>query len=249
MAIFFGSPSALVNYFSDPGTRLDTGGGSLRSVSSLVLKPFLGVACVMGWCLWVERNPHAAPRKTLLVTLAAAAGIVVVYATFAYNRGSMVAPLVALLAVYGARVRRIPLRAVLIVGLVALLAVTAVRGYRDTTLPNGTITNDSALTRIANNTNLNDELQTYGGGPQFVAFLLEDTHYARDLHYGKTLVSSAMSPVPVLGASFRPSSGVTFYNELVYGSANFLDQIIPFQGELFITFTCPACCWASSCSA
>ena len=98
MAIFFGSPSTLVSYFSDPGTRLDTGGGSLRTVSSLVLKPFLGVACVMAWCLWVERNPNAAPRKTVLVTLAAAAGIVVVYATFAYNRGSIVAPLVALLA-------------------------------------------------------------------------------------------------------------------------------------------------------
>ena len=48
-----------------------------------------------------------------------------------------------------------------------------------------------------------------------------------------------MSPVPVVGASFRPSSGVTFYNELVYGSANVVDQIIPFQGELFINFHLP----------
>ena len=239
MAIFFGSPSTLVSYFSDPGTRLETGGGSLRTVSALVLKPFLGVACVMAWCLWVEGNPNAAPRKTLLVTLAAAAGLILVYATFAYNRGSILAPVVALLAAYGARVQRIPVRAVLIVGLVALLGVTAVRGYRDRTQPDGTISNASALKRVVNNSDFNEELQTYAGGPQFLAFLLEDTHYARDLHHGKTLVSSAMSPVPVVGAPFRPSSGVTFYNKLVYGSADVVDQIIPFQGELFINFHLP----------
>ena len=117
--------------------------------------------------------------------------------------------------------------------------MTAVRGYRDRTLPDGTISNASALKRIVNNSDFNEELQTYAGGPQFLAFLLQDTHYARDLHHGKTLVSSAMSPVPVVGAQFRPSSGVTFYNELVYGSADCVDQIIPFQGELFINFHLP----------
>ncbi len=193
----------------------------------------------MGWCVWVERNPDAPPRKALLVTLATAVGIVLVYASFSYNRGSIVAPLLALLAVYGARVRRIPLRAVVIVAFVGLLAVTGVRVYRDNTLSDGTISNEPALKRIVNNSDFNQELQTYAGGPQFLAFLLQDTHYARDLHYGKTLLSSAMSPVPILGASFRQSSGVTFYNELVYGSADSRDQILPFQGELFINFHLP----------
>jgi hypothetical protein len=239
IAIFFGSPSALVDYFSDPGPNLDIDGGSLRTVSGLILKPFLGIACVMAWCLWVERNPNAAPRTALLVTLATALGIALVYASFTYNRGSIVAPLVALLAVYGARVRRIPLRAVLIVGLVALLAVTAVRAYRDRTLPNGTIDNQPTLQRIVNNSDFNEELQIYAGGPQFLGYLLQETHHARNLHYGETLFSSAMSPIPIVGASFRPLSGVTFYNELVYGSTNFHDQIIPFQGELFINFHLP----------
>ena len=49
-----------------------------------------------------------------------------------------------------------------------------------------------------------------------------------------------MLPVPVLGESFRPTSGVMLYNEMIYGKNSFRDQIIPFQGELFLNFHIPA---------
>jgi hypothetical protein len=45
-----------------------------------------------------------------------------------------------------------------------------------------------------------------------------------------------MLPVPTLGAPFRRNSGVVLFNRLIYGDQPVGDQIVPFQGELFLDF-------------
>lgn len=47
---------------------------------------------------------------------------------------------------------------------------------------------------------------------------------------------SLVYPVPILGKPFRDTSAVAIYNNLIYNDPNTVDQIVPFQGELFINF-------------
>ena len=62
---------------------------------------------------------------------------------------------------------------------------------------------------------------------------------ADQLGSGRMLLASLVYPVPVLGKAFRDESGVRLYNRMIYGDSGILDQIVPFQGELFLTFHVP----------
>jgi hypothetical protein len=66
--------------------------------------------------------------------------------------------------------------------------------------------------------------------------LLDETGWGKSLYWGSSLLGSAMHAVPVLGKGFRDSSGVAIYNQAIYGNSGIEDQIVPFQGELFINF-------------
>lgn len=48
-----------------------------------------------------------------------------------------------------------------------------------------------------------------------------------------------LSPVPVLGKSFRDNSGFTVFNKLIYGDIGVADQVIPFYLELFYNLHLP----------
>ena len=113
----------------------------------------------------MERNRHAAPRKTFLVTLAAVAGIVFVYASFRYNRGSIVAPLRG--SACGLRRPGAPHPAT---GGPDRRLRRAARGDRGSRLSRpdtacGTLTNEPALKRIVNKSDFNEELQSYAVEP------------------------------------------------------------------------------------
>jgi hypothetical protein len=101
------------------------------------------------------------------------------------------------------------------------------------------LTDASTREAVLRQVNLSDEIQIYTVAPQALGYLLDGTDFGRHPRYGKTLVSSAMYPVPVLGGPFRSSSGTVVYNRLVYGRSGNLDQVVPFQGELFLDFTFP----------
>ena len=83
---------------------------------------------------------------------------------------------------------------------------------------------------------LSTQIQVYAAGPQFLGFFLDAMGWGRSLSYGSTLLSSALSPVPYIGKGFRDSNGIVLYNRVIYGQEGIDDQIIPFQGELFINF-------------
>jgi hypothetical protein len=241
LVLTFHNLDSILGYFANknsaaPQTVEDH---SVSKVAGVVLRPFLGFVCVIAWCNWIDRGRRR-PAALIGATAFAAGAILISYGTFAYNRGSFVTPLVALLAVYGMRVGRLKLRWLLVLGVVGAVLLTAFRVYRasDVTLGQAVV-NSQQRQQIAAKTSVNKELQLYAGAPQFTGFLLAKTDYAGNLRYGKTIVASAMSPVPSLGKSFRPDSGTELYNRLIYGNLPVVDQVIPFQGELFINFHVP----------
>ncbi|HYP13741.1 MAG TPA: hypothetical protein VEQ63_07445, partial [Bryobacteraceae bacterium] len=85
---------------------------------------------------------------------------------------------------------------------------------------------------------LSEGIQLYGGGPQFVGYLLEQ-QAEEPLYWGSTLIASALAPVPVVGRDFRYSSGTAIYNYMIYGSTTSADQVVPFSGELLMNFHLP----------
>jgi hypothetical protein len=249
----FGSFASLVSYFENPqnyagstkGTNVLLNRGSLVYTAGLMLKPFLGMACVIAWCAWIERSNRHHTVSLVFVTLLTGAAIAI--STFSYNRGSFVAPLVSLAAVYGARVRRIRLPSIIVTGLVAVALLSVFQSYRS--FVSGYPAHDVSLQQaigdagirqqILQEADVNEVLQVYGGGPQYLAFLLKQTDYAADLHYGRTTLSSVLYPAPAVGKPFRASSGVEIYNELLYGRVGQIDQVVPFRGELFLDFHLP----------
>jgi hypothetical protein len=242
LLLTFHGVNSIFGYFSNSTkSQPDVNASSATKVAGLVLRAFLGFACVAAWCRWIDQRkrwqqPGAAVAGTALAGLA----IFVSYGTFSYNRGAFVAPLVALLAVYGVSVRPLRLRWLLVMGVIGIVLLTAFRVYRTSGLTLGhAIRDPQERHQITHHTSVNKELQIYAGGPQFAGFLLDRTDYGRNLHYGKTLFGTAISPVPALGRPFRKSSGVNLYNRLIYGNVDINDQIIPFQGELFINFQLP----------
>jgi hypothetical protein len=242
MALAYHSPGALVDYFRNPAGHVglqNTVGqsGPIKSVS-LWLRPFLAASLLIPWSLWVD---HRVGRRRLAwLTLAIGIPVALASATYSYNRSSIVVPLVALFAVYGTRVRRIRFAVVILIALLALVLLTTARAYRNSNVSiSKTVTSSAAREQVLNKVSLSHEIQIYTSAPQFLGFLLSRTNFGHDPKYGRTLVSSLMYPVPLLGKPFRAHSGTLIYNRLIYGNTEYPDQVVPFQGELFLDFTVP----------
>ncbi len=165
-------------------------------------------------------------------------------ATYNYNRGSVVVPVVALVTAYSCFGRRqSPAR------IVALLAIVATLGfmfgeYRDVyTGTRGGAINAAAAGLNRPGDSFADNLQGYGNGPQFWAVAVQEVDRT-GMRHGESIVSSALDPVPVLGKPFRNASGpytsgTTLYNELIYGEPDVRDQILGFGAELYWNFGIP----------
>ncbi|MGI8551767.1 MAG: hypothetical protein ACR2PL_13415 [Dehalococcoidia bacterium] len=242
LALNFGSVGDILSYFTSSQTNelLDTASSAtLRTAAPLFLKPFLGFAFVMIWCMWVDRYGRTSTRiPRLLVTGGLAMLVALVYATFSFNRGAFVFPLIAMISVYLSRVRRIPIKVLISVSFVAILLM-AFSGFRNGSKPQEVGTNNAK--RVSNfqhapQFDFNEQVQVYGVAPQFGGYLFEQTNYARKPYWGGTLLPSILSPIPILGKPFRDSSGATIYNNLIYGPVGIADIPLSLQGELFINF-------------
>lgn len=237
----FGGVGGLAAYFShttpDPA-ELAHASDSATNVIGIICRSFLGFGFVVLWSIWISARAHGR-LATVVVTALTAVLTVISYSTFSYNRGAFVAPLVALLAVYGTRVRRLSLPTILMLALLGVFLLGGFRLFRgaDASLGEGLTSQRGAL---LGKVDLNKELQVYAAAPQYLGFLLEQTHYAEEPSYGRGLLGSLMAPVPGLGKPFRSTSDVAVYNRLIYGSGTtFQDQVVPLQGELYINFLLP----------
>ena len=237
LALAFPSVGALVAYFSGQGDIFEEGPATLAGAESQFLRPFLAYGVIILWAARIARRRPGArlqPLEMGLIVVAIGAS-----ATYNYNRGSVVVPLLALVTAYSCFGRRqSPAR------IVALLAILAVLGfmfgeYRDFySGTHGGAINPAAAGLDRPGTSFADNLQGYGNGPQFWAVVVQEVDQT-GMRDGESIVSSAMDPVPVLGKPFRNASGTTVYNELIYGQPDISDQILGFGAELYWNFGIP----------
>ena len=232
----FGGLSGYLQYVTVPETHfvMAEASTSLEEAVGTFLRPFLPFGLMLWWSTGI--SPRTYHRKHVFSTLLLL--VALIPATASYNRASMVGPTLTVLATYSLTVRRLSVRTVALVGLGLLLAGVAFGAYRHANMAGPSTSVHAPTSRFQE---VNEFLQVYGEGPQFLGFLLERTQ-TEPLHLGRTLVGSLLYPVPILGKDFRESSGVHFYNRLIYGRRGVVDQIIPASGELLLNFHLAAVC-------
>lgn len=238
--LYFRSVDLFIEYLMAPANRIaltQSYSGTLTGALSTFLRPFLGFSIALAWSLWIDKSKeHRSPLTLGLVTVIVLVALLVVNLSFNYNRGAVVGPILSMIAVYSLRVRRISLKSLAILSAVALGPLLLWGTYRTTNLSLSDLASPDVLTRMIEVSDPSVNLQVYGGGPQFTGFLLEETGWGLPPYLGKTLISSFLYPVPVLGKAFRLTSAVTLYNMLIYNNPDIIDQVVPFAGELFINF-------------
>ena len=234
MAAAFGSPAQLLEYFLSEDEFPAETDSSLLALAGTFLRPFLAIGLVAWWGRVVSRGNW---RRSTLAAVVAAVLLTLANMTFGFNRAAFMFPLISMLAVYSAKVRRVPFgltAAGVAVALPLLLSLAALRSSR---MVGGKA--PEAFTAEAFLRDTSENLQAYAGGPQFLALFADRIGWGEKLYGGSTLLSSAMSPVPILGKGFRGGSGPALYNEAIYGIAGIEDQILPCAIELFANFHLP----------
>jgi hypothetical protein len=229
----FGSMDALFHFFSNPAQYANESAYSgARKGLGLILRPFLILGVIGWWSKRVAGRPSTSLR--VAETAIAVIVIVVVGISYSFNRAAFAVPLVALLSTYSGWVRRTPLLILGLLSFVGIGSLLAIGSYRSSGFGAGDVLRDpAAQALLRDQVHPLDQLQVYGGGPQFTAFLIRANELSRS-DAGGTLFGSLVSPVPVFGKPFRSASGPAVYNRLIYGTSTILDQLIPFPGELFI---------------
>jgi hypothetical protein len=238
LALTFPSVGALVDYFSGHGDIFEEQGpATLAAAAGQFLRPFLAYGVIILWAARIARRRPGArlqPLELGLIVVAIGAS-----ATYNYNRGSVVVPLLALVTAYSCFGRRqSPAR------IVALLALLAALGfvfgeYRDVySGTRGGAINPAEAGLDQPAVSFADTVQGYGNGPQFWAVAIQEVDKT-GLRHADSIVSSAMFPVPVLGKPFRKTSGPVVYNELIYGEPDITDQNLPLGAELYWNFGIP----------
>ncbi|GEM_PF-1981510 len=233
----FRHPAELFLYFQDPASMTEMKEnmeGTWTGLLTTILRPFLAFGLV-AW--WANSKDSGSPAwRSSLVGLVAVVGITIANLTFSFNRAAFVFPLLCLAAVYNARVRRIPFGVTILAVALFMPLLIAIGSYRSTPETGGA----SAETTLAEAANdVSENLQAYAGGPQYTAIFYDRIGWGERPYGGSTLIASVMSPIPVLGKSFRETSGPALFNLAIYGTLGIEDQIIPFSAELFANFHLP----------
>lgn len=237
----FGGLAGLLDYYSNPvifhDVYLDSS-STWRGVGAMFLKPFLGFAVVMMWCRWLDSGARTASalRRCLIATFVVA-GVVFSFSVFNFNRGLLAVPLLAVATLPQIKGDRPSWRIMALVGLLFLLLTPLYVLYRSGTEPGTDLLSSSSRQASAQDQiKVSDFAQMYGGAPQYLAFLLEQSHWGINPRWGVVTISSIVAPVPVLGKPFRPNSGFSIFNRMLYGTDAILDQNVPFHGEPFLDF-------------
>ncbi len=238
LLLAFRSFGAISAALTDPAQFKDLSSmneGTLAGAASTFLRPFLLNAIILFWCHWLDSHPGAATSlKRAGMTAAAVLGVMVVGATYGFNRAAFMVPLAAMAAAYSAQVHRISVPALTLAGLLFGGLGLLLGGYRSGTVTAGELTDGATRDEMMFSSSPQAQLQIYGNAPQFAAFLLDAVELMDARFTPRTLLGSLMTPVPILGKGIRDESGVKLYNYLLYGDDETVDQIIPFEAEVYL---------------
>jgi hypothetical protein len=234
----FGSVALLTEYFTNPGAFQEYDrelNGTVRGLIGIFFRPYFAIGMVAWWASTVDQ-PSSSFRR-IIVSILAAAGVLLANLTFSFNRAAFVFPLVGMLAVFSMRVKRLNPLVMVTSALVAFPVLVALGSYRTGPDQADEFQSGRAFEKAIEGAS--EQIQVYGAAPHFTAFFYQRMNWAQPPLGGYSLLASAMTPVPVLGKSFREGNGPALYNRAIYGSAGFEDQIIPFPSELFVNWHIP----------
>ena len=211
----------------------DAGADGVMTVVRLLLRPFLAAAAIAILSnVLLARGPSLAGRRKLVVLGGCVVLVVLSSITLDARRAPLLAALLALLAAYGLITNRPSIRALLMLGVGATAAFLAVRVLRSPDQPfsllfNSTGADEGLLSAF------NTEVQSYAGGLQMVAFLLDHVDSLGDPLYGRGQIYTAIAPLPRLGESVRDETPGALYNSLFIDRQ---DQVLPLAGQLYLDF-------------
>lgn len=229
----FGTPGRMIEYLLSAEEISTEPDSSLAGAAGTFLRPFLAFALVAAWSRWAAR---ASLTVRCLTLFALALCVTIANMTYSFNRAAFVFPLISLLAVFSATVRRIPFAATALVMLAAFPLLIGVGMFRSSRMIGGQPVATDFTTWLEQTST---SVQAYAGGPQFTALFCERLGWGESLYDGSTLIASVMSPVPILGKGFREGNGPALYNQAIYDVRYIQDQILPFSVELFANFHLP----------
>jgi hypothetical protein len=233
---FYGGIGGFIAYASTPDEQRlrDEEAATIAGALGNLLRHFLGFSIVWTWSEWVQRRSRTENFKLIAIATAAVAGMLML-ANFSYNRGNMVAPLLALTAAYSRHVRHISFAVAATAGSVLLFVAFVFGEYRSTSMQISELS-ISEVASFGDQQGVVDEIQIYGAGPQLTAFILEGVEADSNTQQSSTIISSILYPIPVIGKPFRETSGVIRFNHLIYGDADNFDQNIPYDAEFYMNF-------------
>jgi len=232
--LHYGGFSGFLSFLADPSARLvvtqrlfGTWAGGLGTV----FRPFLPFAAAIVWCYVIDAYRGPGRAGTLAVVSAVTVSVVVL-AAGNFNRASMLVPVLAMLAVFSGRVRRLSTLTLVPIATILLMVSIYWGTYRSGELRVSQAATEAGLAQMHKGTDLKSN---------FASILVSATALERygllsKAYLGKTLLCSALFPLPILGKPFRDEAGPTLYNALIYSGPSPADQVIPFYFELFINY-------------
>jgi hypothetical protein len=234
----FGSVGRMIEFLTEPAAvtqvkeELD---GSWAGAAGSFLRPFLAFSMIAWWTALVDRSRNW--KIVTLAGLAVALGVTLANLTFSFNRAAFVFPLIVLASVYHRRIRRLPFVWIGALGAVALPGLIMLQSYRTNMIDGKEVTQEQLIEDAVEGFSMN--IQAYAVGPQYTAVFYDRLGWGEHLYAGSTLIASALSPMPIVGKSFREGSGPILFNRAIYQVEDIVDQILPFDAELFANFHIP----------
>lgn len=207
------------------------GGASLVGLVGTLTAPLLAVGS-----FFLVRSFSSTPARYLGVVVLIGPSLLAL-ASYSLNRAAIIYPILAMALTYsrhsGHRKTSIKVLIVALAGLIAFLYIGQLRSQAQA---------QSAGIEQAPRTTLQyarDSAEVYLQSPYLVGIAFaQNTH--SEVYSTHSLISSIMTPVPVLGRSLRDDSGSTLYNEAIYGNTGTSDQILPSYAEVVLSLGWPS---------
>lgn len=238
----FGDLGTLVTYYTTPSTREATvmaQDATLAQAVGTFTRPFLAIATCLCWLKLSQSQTSSSSsflRSVWLLCLFAPM-LFVITMSFGYNRGYFISLLIPLIALMQRRFAAPSTFSLVLIGFPLVLGMAILGSYRSSQFTLDSLINDrDASDMLYQNVRLSESFQVYSNAPQFTGFLLQATDKKLALQLGATLIASALSPVPIIGKTFRAASGPALYNATIYDDNTTIDQIVPLYAELYLNF-------------
>jgi hypothetical protein len=248
-SVYYASVGGYLNCFLAPSETLaivrnETQSHNLTVLIAAILKPFLAFGLVAAWSRWYARGGKHARMRTQIGWGAVVASLCFL-ASVNVNRVSTFLPCILFVAVWSLKVRRISTLVVALAGAFLLVIAVIYGAYRGShgVVASEFFSSPSQVVEEVFEPRLDESsLQATLMGPQYIAYCLMLRQENDLMLSGRSLLASALAPVPFLGRPFREQSGLVLYNRYIYGGRyiyygdDILDQPLPLHGELAWNF-------------